>query len=405
MGAALDMTSFDFALKQHYVDFAVKNLVYEDQPFHAILPKMEAFGGENLPIPLLYANPQGRAATFSNAQGQKSSSKGVKFVLIRNHDYSLANIDNETIEASMGNADAFMQAATTEIDGAIHSGSRSLGIAEFRNGTGSIGQISSGSTVASLVLSLSDPEQITNFEVGMTIGASSADGSGARTGSAVITNIDRDAGNITTSGSNWSTQITSLATGDFLYVLGDFNGKISGLDAWIPLSAPGSTAFFGVDRSQDTTRLGGCRLNRVGAPIEDALIDLSARVGREGGKVDYCFLNTTNYASLEKALGSKVIYTNPKASDAEVFFQGMKIMGNKGPVTVVADANCFGDRAYMLQLNTWKLYSLGQAPKILQSDGLKFLRNSTADSVEVRVGYYAQMGCQAPGWNGVVQLA
>lgn len=395
----LDMSSFDFALKQHYVPFTVKNMVYNDAPFHALLPKYEKFGGENLPIPLLYGNPQGRAANFVDAQNQKSSSRGVKFVLTRDHDYSLANIDNETIEASMGDSDAFMEAATTEIDGAIHSGARSLQIAEFRNGSGSIGVVGS---ISGNNLTLADPETVVNFEVGQTLGASATDGGTQLTGTVQITNIDRDNG-ILISSSGW-TGITSLAATNFLFVNGDLNSKISGLDAWLPLSTPTSTAFFGVDRTQDSTRLGGCRLTRVGAPIEDALIDLSARIGREGGKVNYCLLNTTNYAALEKALGSKVAYVSPKAFDAEVYFQGMKIMGNKGPITVIADPNMFSDRAYMIQLDTWKLYSLGQAPKILQTDGMKFLRTSNADAVEVRVGYYAQMGCQAPGWNGVVQL-
>ena len=55
-------------------------------------------------------------------------------------------------------------------------------------------------------------------------------------------------------------------------------------------------------------------------------------------------------------------------------------------------------------MNVWKLYSLGKAPRILDSDGMRFLRDSNADSVEVRVGYYAQLGCRAPGWNCNINL-
>jgi hypothetical protein len=58
----------------------------------------------------------------------------------------------------------------------------------------------------------------------------------------------------------------------------------------------------------------------------------------------------------------------------------------------------------MLQLDVWKLYSLGKAPRILDADGLKMLRESSADAVEVRAGYYAQLGCRAPGWNANVKL-
>jgi hypothetical protein len=402
----LDLTSFDFALKEHYVAFNVKNMVYKDHPFHAMLPKDEKFGGDVLPLPMIYGNPQGRSATFSNAQAQKSSTKGIKFLLTRKQDYSLANIDNETMEASMGDSDAFMRAATTEIDGAIDSAAGSLATAEFRSGSGTIGKISSGSVVGSNTITLADPNDVVNFEVGQTIGASATDGASPRSGSAIITGIDRDAGTLTASASNWSTAITALAAGDCLYVSGDMNKKIQGLDAWIPLDRTVlGTSFLGVDRTQDASRLAGCYLDRTGVPIEEVAIDLATRIGREGGQPNVGILNFDNFGALEKALGSKVQYVNLKASDADIGFQGIQVIGPKGRINFVADQSMFGDRMYQLQLDTWKLYSLGAAPRILQSDGMKFLRNSSADSVEVRVGYYAQMGCVAPGWNGVAKLS
>lgn len=40
----LDMTSFDAALKAHYTDDMVMNLVFKDNPLLALIPKMENFG-------------------------------------------------------------------------------------------------------------------------------------------------------------------------------------------------------------------------------------------------------------------------------------------------------------------------------------------------------------------------
>lgn len=403
---ALDMTTFAAALKQHYVDFTVKNLVYKNNPLHALIRKDEKFGGLNMPLPLIYGNPQGRSATFSNALAQKTNSQIKAFTLTRVSDYSLANIQNEVLEASQGDSDAFMRAATTEIDGAIQACMRSLAGAEYRNGTGSIGQISSSATVASTTLLLANINDIVNFEVGMTIAASATDGGANRAGSAVITAINRSLGTITTSGSNWSAQITGLATGDYLMVAGDLNAKISGLDAWLPM--PGvltSSPFFGVDRTLDSVRLAGFNKDYSGVPIEEALVDLAAGIGLQGGLPDKCFMSFSNYANLEKALGSKVIYQTVKDGEGVVGFEGIKVHGPKGPITVIPDLNCPSDRMYMLQFDTWALYSLGMAPKLLKSDGMEFLRVSSADAVEVRVGYYAQMGCVAPGWNGVGKLS
>ena len=171
--SSLDLTSFDAALKQHYTSDQVQNLVYKDNPLLALIPKYTKFGGKNLPIPIIYGNPQGRSATFSTAQSNKTPSKITDFVLTRNHDYALASIDNETMMASQGDANAFMEAATTEIDGAIQAATRSLAVAMFRDGSGTIGQVAN-TTFTTTTLTLSNPDEITNFEVGMKVQLSSA---------------------------------------------------------------------------------------------------------------------------------------------------------------------------------------------------------------------------------------
>lgn len=400
---ALDMVSFAAALKEHYTDDRVENMVYMDNPLLAMIPKMEQFGGKNLPIPIIYGNPQGRSATFATAQANKTNSQLKDFFLTRSKDYSLASIDNETLEASKGNANAFLEAATVEIDGAIHSAARSLAIALYGSGSGSIGQVAN-SSFATPILQLSDPESVTNFEVGQEIVASATDGTGTvRSGRLLVVGVDRDLGTVTMSG-NLSAGIAAIAQNDFLFVEGDYALKVKGLLAWLPSTAPTSTAFFGVDRTSDVTRLAGVRFDGSSMPIEEALIGAAARVAREGGKPDYCFMSYSKYADLEKALGSKVQYIDMKVNP-EIAFRGISINGPRGPIKIVPDLNCPNDRCFMLQMNVWKLYSLGKAPKILDTDGLKMLRDSNADSVEVRVGYYAQLGSRAPGWNANVRLS
>lgn len=379
-------------------------MVYQDNPLLAMLPKMEQFGGKNLPIPIIYGNPQGRSASFTNAQANKTSSKLKDFVLTRAKDYSLASIDNETLEASKGNANAFLEAATVEIDGAIHSAARSLAVALYGTGSGSIGQVAN-SSFATTQLQLSNIESVTNFEVGMTLVTSATDGGGSvRSGTLVISGVDRDTGIVTMTG-NLSAGISAIAQNDYIFVQGDYDAKVKGLLAWIPSTTPSvSDSFFNVNRSHDATRLAGIRFDGSAMPIEEALISAASRVAREGGKPDHCFISYSKYSDLEKALGSKVQYIDMKVN-AEIGFRGMIVNGPRGPIKVIPDQNCPSDRAFMLQMDTWKLYSLGKAPKILDTDGLKMLRDSNADSVEIRVGYYAQLGCRGPGFNANVKLS
>jgi hypothetical protein len=407
--AALDLTSFEAALKVHYTDLRVKNLVYRNNPFLAAVPKYEFFGGKNLPIPVQYGVPQGRSATFADANANQTPGNYTDYVLTRVRNYAIASIGNETLEASVGNANAFMEAASSEIDGALRSLTQDLAGNLYRDQLGVRGNISAAG-YAGTTLTLANPANVTEFELDMQIVTNpNADGSGLMSGPQPITAINRDTGEITLA-------VAIGGAGDFLFQLGDTSAtpapagpkKAAGLAAWLPEVAPvaGDPAFFGVLRERDSSRLAGQRYDGTAETIEEAMIGAGSLLFREGGRPDVCFMNPLSYSELIKSLGSKVVYDLMRSSDvADVFFEAVRIHLPSGSAMVVADPNCPSGRAYMLQMDTWKMYSLGMAPKILMTDGLRFLRENNADAVEVRAGYYAQLGCTAPGWNATIALA
>ena len=140
-------------------------------------------------------------------------------------------------------------------------------------------------------------------------------------------------------------------------------------------------------------------------PIEEALIGGASIVSREGGSPDYCFVDYATFSNLEKALGSKVVYDEAKARDVDVGFASIALRGPKGIIQVVPDQNCQPDVAWLIQLNTWSLNTLGAAPQFLDYDGLEMLREASDDAYEVRLGYYGNVACNAPGYNCRVALA
>ena len=404
----LDMTTFDAALKVHYTDDRVKNLVYKNNPLLAAMPKMESFGGRNLPIPIQYGIPGSRSATFTDALAQKggASSAFKEFVLTRVKDYCLASIDNETLEASIGNPNAFMEAASNEINSAILSCTRSLATAMYLNGTGVLGTVAAGPAATSFTLATVD--DVVNFEVGMTLVGTAGAAPWTVVATGVVTGVDRDTGVITHS---VTAPPGGFTAGHFVACEGDIpagaaapNKKISGLGAWIPDAAPApGVPFFTVDRDVDSSRLGGVRFAAGVLSKVDSLSQAAARLAREGGRPSHVFMNHADYGLLLSELNTAVQYTEIKAHDnGDISFSAMRLHTPSGTISVVPDHNCPPGRAYLLQMDTWKLYSLGAAPKILQTDGMRLLREASNDGVEVRVGYYAQLGCRAPGWNCVI---
>lgn len=402
---ALDLVSFSAALKQHYPDWKVENLVYQSNPFMALVPKYEQFGGEVLKMPLIYGNPQNRSASFATANGQTSSSSLKAFLLTRNSDYSIAEISNEVILASEGDANAFLRAATVEIDGALHALGRSVATKLFRSGSGSIGKVSSYTALTKTIV-LTVAEDIVNFEVGMVLQGSTADGGGStKAGTSKIVTVDRIAGSFTV-----DADLTGgWAGNDFIFVAGDYDNALKGLAAWLPYDSRATklaASFFGVTRSADATRLGGLIYDGTALPIEEALISALALVGREGGNPDYAFMNFADWSNLVKALGSKVQYTTVKAGqDGMIGFQGIMVNGPRGTVTVVPDVSCQKGEVFIVQMNTWQLASLKKVVNLFDTDGLRMLRSSSADSLQIRCFSYAQLGCTAPGYNMHLKIA
>lgn len=133
----------------------------------------------------------------------------------------------------------------------------------------------------------------------------------------------------------------------------------------------------------------------------------SSLVAREGGQPDMAFINFQSYAALEKSLGAKVQYVDVKHEEADIAFAGIRIHAPYGPITVIPDRSQVAQRCHLLQMDTWKLRSLGRAPHVLSygMEGLEGLRVGNADALEIRLGFYGNLICSAPGWNAVVTLS
>ncbi len=411
MASGIDLSNYEGLLKTLYTEGNIENLVYKDHPFFALVSKYEDFVGENMKIPVIYGNPLGRSRTFSEAQ-ERSLVTGIlpaAFVITRVKDYSITTIENEVLEASKSNKGAFLQAASTAMDGALQSLSNNTAVSIYRTSAGDRGQVDvePSTDTGTFDIQLKQPEEVTNFEVNMVLVIWSAQSGGSQRnsdGSQVnfpVVAVDRDNGILTLEGDY--TGSGTIAANDYIFVKGDRGLSISGLASWIPLVAPSATAFFGVDRTVDVTRLAGIRQDGRGKPIEQALQDLLSRVAREGGSPDYIFMNYKEWNDLNLSLGSKVQIVD--LAVGKVGFRSLEIQGPKGSVKVIADQDCPAGLAYAISMKTWKLCSLGKAVRPFNADGNSWLRQSDSDGLEMRCISYTQLACSAPGMNGVTQLS
>jgi hypothetical protein len=347
-------------------------------------------------------------------------------------DYQLVTITNLLMEQTKTNAGAFVDAAKLQMDGGFRSITNNIAFELFADGTSTRGT-SSLTTVSSqtsatpnvVTITLGNTQNIVNFEVGMTIVASATSGGAPSADFLTLTSVNRSTGVIigsyATGGAmsgNWA--IGSTSTLAYLSVDGDIPAggassttsfqALTGFTAWVPNTANRgslSTAFWGVDRSVDPTRLAGLAYDASSYTIEEGMTNALAFGAREGAKFDLAILDFASYAALVNALGAKVQYVQVKHDEVEVAFEGITFQSAYGRVTVLADRSCPATTCILLTMNTWKLKSLGKIPHILTygMEGLEGLRVGTADALEIRIGYYGNLICRAPGWNMNVTLS
>ena len=89
---------------------------------------------------------------------------------------------------------------------------------------------------------------------------------------------------------------------------------------------------------------------------------------------------------------------------AQIGFNAIEIYGSNGAVKVISDRNCPKGRAFLTQMDTWKMTSLGEPVRLFEADGLKMLRSPSADALDIRTFSYSNVGCTAPGKNMQVKL-
>ncbi|NIV38905.1 MAG: hypothetical protein GWN58_58655 [Anaerolineae bacterium] len=409
-------SNFDASLKTLYPFKKVQLHAYRTCPLFARLNKRTDFAGQNLEIFNWFGTPQGVSSVFATAQANATAGSYAAFALTTAKKYGVLAWQGEVLDAAASDVGAHLPAIKAGVDGTIASVSNALCSDLYGNGGGALGQVGS---ISATDLTLKNIEDVVHFEEGMELESSETDGTSGsvQSGTATITAINRDTGVLTTD-SNWTSQIAALDADDYLFRQDDFGVVVSGVRAWVPDSAPSATAFFGVDRTTDATRLGGIRYDASSSgenhgTYEEALQGAGSRLEREGGIGNgpiVVFMNPKDRSILSRSLGSKARYAKyefaigGKRSKAKVGFNPLVIDDFNQPIEVMSDPRAPQGRALMLTMNTWVFASRGPAPKILQKDRNKFLRETNDDSYELRVGYYGNLGCHAPGWNVNITL-
>lgn len=425
-------------LKQLYSDdsWVMKDLVFNKNRFLSMVDKDETemgLGGLNFPIPVLYDVGGGGSANLGTAQTYQTAPATASFLLTTVNVYRVGSIQNQFLRASAQNIGAFMPAAKMNVKSLYMGAANDIAYQMFSDGSGVRGSYGVGAgSISSGVIVLDNLGMVYQFSVNMALNSFSISGSTATqsTGGALgyVIAVDTGAGTITVSAtqqgsagtpSSWSTAFPYLGrVGDTLFSSNGLNSAnmlcIAGLGAWIPSVAPGSSdSFFTQNRSVSPTKLAGLRFSGQSESIQDCLIDATnqlAAQSSEAGDPDVIFINPVSYQTLVKNLTGQGQYQMIRAKvneEVEISFKALVLPTANGEISIIQDRNCPSQTAYILTMKTWKLRSLGKIPQFLTFPGFYDMLGFPIpgqDAVEIRVGGYLNLSCNAPGANAVVAL-
>lgn len=420
MGDSHNFTNQDAVLKDTYDERTMLEQSYDKNPFFGMVEKEigEEAGGRRYIQAVEFENPGGASADYGKSRLNATTSKYEDFIIATTQQHQYIKVEHRLMLASMRKPEAFIK-ALDQFDRGFRSLGQKIGRRMYRTLGGSIGRLSIASTTTT-TLTFADDASIFYCQIGMKLVFAGADGTGSlRDGGdfVTITKINHSDRSVTIN-ADLATTVAGVQTNDFVFPDGDFGAAMSGLEDWLPVddrTTRLAATFANVDRSQAETYLGGVFFDGTATgSLDETIILLNAEVGNFGGDIDTSLTNPRQIANLVLTKNSKVrieasVTARPVDSDGKMLtvgFKGFRILVGDKSVILMGDRSCPSTRLYELQMNTWRLWYTGKLinwqGEVYGEPRIKASRDS--DDAEAQLDHYGNLGCRAPGFNGVAKL-
>jgi len=420
MATTHNFTNQDAVLKDIYDEREMLTQSYDKNPFFGMVDKEigEEAGGRRYIQAVEFENPGGASADYGKSRLNATPSQYDAFILATTQQHQYIRVEHRLMLASQTRPETFVK-ALDQFDRAFKSLGQKIGRRMYRTLGGSVGSLAL-TTTATTTLTFADDATIFYLQKGMKLAFSDTDGTGTLrdAGDTVtIVSIDHSARTCVID-RQLDTAITGVQVSDFVFPDGDYGACLSGLEDWLPVDNRATrlaASYNGVTRSDSGTYLGGVfRDGTRDGSLDESLILLNAEISNFNGEVDTCLTNPRQVADLMLVKTSKVrieasVNIRPMDSQGQTLdigFKGFRVLVGDKSVILMSDRACPSTRLYELQMNTWRLWYTGKLinwqGEIYGEPRIKASRDT--DDAEAQLDSYCNLGCRAPGYNGVSKL-
>lgn len=410
--AAINDTDLDAAYKEMYAGQEMQDIVYDEfaRPFFTRLEKMEDLAGDFYPLPVLYEDVGGGACTFSIAQAVVAGMELGVFQIDAADYHRVVQIKAKALR-KITDVGAFLTKQKVKVDSMLRALANDVEKSLYRKASGLLATYTAVTGISSGVITLTNPSDAKLFNINdalvVAVDEATAPVGAPQVGYVIAKSPENGTITVATSmGGSAATPTGWDGAGvDHIFRYGDYiaggdTKRLHGLENWMPNSTvfASETTFLGQARSANREALAGIYSSEGSlSNIESSIVTAMSKLGDYfGGNPDLILVDYPLWAAFAQELG---ITVRRVVRDGKAGVEPISVMGPNGVADVVPCSFCQPNTAWILTLNTWKLYSAGPAVGIFDDDGNSILRVSNDDALETRGVSYPELGCEAPGKN------
>lgn len=401
--AASNIVNVPLVLKELWLD-RIEDFKYEDRPFYAMVDKDTSWSGLKLHVTMQYANGTSTSSRFDVAKNKKRASKFAAMEVETADLFTLWSVDNKLITLTRdqkGSLVRMLDKATTD---AMDKHRRRTAWQLWGNGGGAAAKLSAASGTT---LTLSNANNVRNFDIGDPIEFSSDDGrggAGVLSETREITAIDPDAGTLTIDATIAGTALAGVTANYYVFHEGDYgndNHVIKGVTSYILLEGPGTgsdpASIWGMSRTARPEVLAGSRLTpSANLIVVEAIKEALVKGYRRSINTTHLWCSPEIFNEVEMSLEGQRRYSDEKVG--KVGFTGLEFSAVSGKtVKLFADPDIplgpSGEElVFGLDMGKWTFHTAEEWPMWLTSDGAKkFLTEENANAREGRLGGYGNL--------------
>lgn len=414
-------------LKTRFPQKTIENIFKFGKPTYEALgaPKQDLTGLQTV-IPFKLGVPQGIGNTLKGAIRSITAGSAGNWIVTPADFYVALSLDAKSLYATKGQEGSFVEARENETKDLLDNMGQEFEKQLWSDGNATQALVSVDPGTAA-VWTVSTDVGIKNIGKGMRFivfaNSSGVPGAVRAGGPYIVQDVQYQARTFTTTGN----ANAAVAVGDHIVREGDclqaIEGDVTtstvkqnliGIPGWIPTAAPGSGAFMGYagagGRGAHPEVLAGWRGAYLGS-IEESAKTLDAQMRPYGRKAKALWVSAKNFNRLELELGARAI--RPDNGEKAVFGRPAIAMATAGGVLPVKVGPYVPDsHAWLLDMDSFSLHSLGPMPHQIADDGMSAYRirgggsaSNAEDGIAMEWRAWPQLVCDKPYDNGVFPIS